>query len=425
MKGSHIFFIVFIAFYSISMSSETTEVDTYVFTGKNGPFIYSNIGLMNYRGDVGNLDNEWNSGTLLPAYTLGFDFKIAQLISLGVFGQYGHLSASERTLNRNHNFKTTLIGGGIKMSLLLANDYILKSNSVFKPYLFGTINYYTFNVLSDLRNDNGVEYYYWTDGTIRNMRQIPGSAEIAEIIDRNYVYETNLAKEQGFNTQSLGYGIGAGAAYEINTWLNATSEISYTFMQTDYLDGLAKSNGNDGFLNLSLGIECNIGKLKGTFKNKKTKKSSNKKIDFKELMNLDSDNDGVKDMEDWCPNTPHGTKVNKHGCPEEDKNNVPTHVLSDTIGVNRTELCDLYPSLCYGNKNELSYQSLNQSNNIQSRGKNNTTKNIDEIIVLADKNKDGVISTQELYQMIDDFFEGKHDLKTGDLHLLVNYFFEN
>ena len=43
--------------------------------------------------------------------------------------------------------------------------------------------------------------------------------------------------------------------------------------------------------------------------------------------NIDSDNDGVPDEYDACPNTPAGVKVDADGCPiDSDKDGVPDYL---------------------------------------------------------------------------------------------------
>jgi outer membrane protein OmpA-like peptidoglycan-associated protein len=83
---------------------------------------------------------------------------------------------------------------------------------------------------------------------------------------------------------------GAGIRYKINELFNV--QLQETFMYTDHdtRDYEARSN-NDSYLMHSLSLTMNFGKVK------------------------DSDNDGVSDKKDKCPNTPAGVKVDMNGCP--------------------------------------------------------------------------------------------------------------
>ena len=42
----------------------------------------------------------------------------------------------------------------------------------------------------------------------------------------------------------------------------------------------------------------------------------------------------------------------------------------------------------------------------------------------ADLNGDGEINSKEIYQSIDNYFDGKLDLRLGDLHKLIDYYFD-
>lgn len=83
---------------------------------------------------------------------------------------------------------------------------------------------------------------------------------------------------------------GVGIRYKINDLFNV--HIQETFMYTDHdtRDYEAHSN-NDSYLMHNIGLTMNFGKVK------------------------DSDNDGVSDKKDKCPNTPAGVKVDMNGCP--------------------------------------------------------------------------------------------------------------
>ena len=71
-------------------------------------------------------------------------------------------------------------------------------------------------------------------------------------------------------------------------------------------------------------------------------------VDFNEIERSDDDNDGVADMDDYCPKTPKGVKVDDSGCPLDDDNDgIPNYLdkekdtkkgaLVDENGVQLTE----------------------------------------------------------------------------------------
>ena len=62
------------------------------------------------------------------------------------------------------------------------------------------------------------------------------------------------------------------------------------FSNTDYLDDLKAGNNNDAFISFFTGLSFYLGK------------------------EIDTDNDGVEDDIDLCPDTPVGVKVDEFGC---------------------------------------------------------------------------------------------------------------
>ena len=55
---------------------------------------------------------------------------------------------------------------------------------------------------------------------------------------------------------------------------------------------------------------------------------------------------------------------------------------------------------------------------------NNGNEAIEEIKKLCDINGNGRITSKEIYESIDNYFDGKIDLALGDIHKLIDYFFE-
>ncbi len=78
---------------------------------------------------------------------------------------------------------------------------------------------------------------------------------------------------------------------------------TYNHSSTDYLDDIAASINNDGFITINLGISLAI------------------------LGKPDSDGDGVPDHLDRCPDTPKGVEVDEFGCPlDSDGDGVPDYL---------------------------------------------------------------------------------------------------
>lgn len=160
--------------------------------------------------------------------------------------------------------------------------------------------------------------------------------------------------------------VGVGAKFNVTNNLSIDLGYQINFVNADNVDGYNHGSNNDKFSYLHLGLEWAFGSskkpqmathnpvsslrteyLNGDLANKAALQSE---IDAQKAkddqikndlantnaqlakLSIDSDNDGVVDANDKCPNTPAGTKVDGSGCPlvlvvtEEDKK-----VLKDAI----------------------------------------------------------------------------------------------
>jgi len=159
-------------------------------------------------------------------------------------------------------------------------------------------------------------------------------------------------KNNGSNVQS--YYIPVGAGFKINLSRDINLDLGYklNFVNSDIFDGDVYGGGNDRFGYAHIGLEIGIGsskkpqlathnpvasmrteylgieqELKLQIAQQKAEISKLKtEVDAKtELINAtnaslikfttDSDNDGVPDIYDKCPNTPSGTVIDGSGCP--------------------------------------------------------------------------------------------------------------
>jgi len=104
---------------------------------------------------------------------------------------------------------------------------------------------------------------------------------------------------------------GVGVKYAIDNTLS-------TFAQTRFLRDFANNDNHKSFL---IGVEYKFGQTQPLQKVEPIQKPKPKPIQkpkpkpIQKPVVLDSDNDGVIDSMDKCPNTPAGVKVDKNGCP--------------------------------------------------------------------------------------------------------------
>lgn len=90
---------------------------------------------------------------------------------------------------------------------------------------------------------------------------------------------------------------------KISEKLSVNTLVSYYPTSTDYLEDVSASTNNDTYITGMIGLSY---ALSGS---------------------PDSDNDGVLDIKDQCPNTPKGVIVDEFGCPvDTDKDGVPDYI---------------------------------------------------------------------------------------------------
>jgi OOP family OmpA-OmpF porin len=181
---------------------------------------------------------------------------------------------------------------------------------------------------------------------------------------------TNYTNSGGENSIKEVF-IPIGLGFKVNLGSNVNLDLGYqvNFVQTDNFDGYTTGGSNDRFSYAHLGLEFLLGSSKTpnmstynpvnslrteyVWQNAQTKAMLQAQIDAEKAKNdqlrtdlnttnanlakltVDSDGDGVLDINDKCPNTPSGTKVDGSGCPlakpvvyvtEEDK-----RVVKDAI----------------------------------------------------------------------------------------------
>ncbi|HEX7585023.1 MAG TPA: OmpA family protein [Prolixibacteraceae bacterium] len=102
-------------------------------------------------------------------------------------------------------------------------------------------------------------------------------------------------------TSAMNFDLGLGAKHYINSG-------TAFYLEAGYINGIVSTDkagitGRENFWKATVGMEFDFGKVK------------------------DSDNDGVSDKKDKCPDTPAGVVVDKNGCPvDTDGDGVPDYL---------------------------------------------------------------------------------------------------
>lgn len=400
------------------------------------PSISLGGGVLTFNGDIGK-GNDVSSYTYIRS---GLHLNVEERllhnwlgVSLNVMN--GKIAKGERSTDtlHNRNFESSLMQFGLNITLYIQN----KKDAPIIPYITTGIAFASLNANTDIKYNGDSLYYYWTDGSIRNLPQKPGNEFIAHYVNRDYTYETPL-KSAASSAMSLPIGI--GFKLRLNKNVEANLGATYHMSFTNNIDG-ATNGASEGYLYSYFSLTYNI------FKKSKEEKEKEKhtNIDFSALDKADSDGDGVKDNEDKCPGTPKGVKVDEKGCPlDSDGDGVPDYqdkepntkkgaivdgqgktvtdemilakAMLDSVVASRSRIFLEDPSLAALKKLDTQIQKKASSGGVKSK--------IPKEFLNADLNKNGIISSTEITAVIDGFFDGSNDYTVEKIHRLIDFFFE-
>ena len=409
------------------------------------PVISLGAGTFNFMGDV----NDFYSSVF--SSHPGFKLNVSTFIDtkrdyrLNFFLLHGQLSGNERSyfdLQRNLNFKSEIINFGINFEYTF--NHFFPDDRRISPFLSVGIESFQFNSKADMHDSQGRPYNYWSDGTIRDLPENSRRAHESVVIQRNYIYETDLRSANLYGIGNypqiafalpVGYGLDFRVSERIS--MRVASSVHFTF--TDLVDnvssagtGITGSRRNDRFSYSYIAFHFDLFSDARTLEVERY--FANDGFDY--TLIEDQDGDGVFDFWDKCPDTPPGVEVDEHGCPiDSDGDGVPDYLdlepntpagafvdeqgreiapeqLGEMLGrwynaVSREEALTLTPLSpdIFAGYNRRSYQG------------------IPEKFRHLDANNDGFISFEELIRAIDIFFDGGSGLTVEDIYELNNFFF--
>lgn len=309
--------LTFVLVFAHQLAAAQTDSTTAVSENKlHRPQFGINTGLIGYYGDVGNLDGLSQTSRMNWGTSLSLLSPLTDAFSLRAFAFFGNITKEERVVGGNANFSTPIRMGGLSFSYNF--DHLLPEIRTIEPYISVGISTFEFNSKADLTDANGQTYHYWSDGTIRNLDENTPNKNDANIISRDYTYESDLrstSENSGmpYALRGITMPIGAGANLKINDFFTLNMGVEYHLGFTDNLDNISDQpqsrTGNDHFMFSSIGIFYNL---------HHEKKSSSEKttgIEFNEMEFEDEDVDGIADIIDLCPFTETGVAVDDYGCP--------------------------------------------------------------------------------------------------------------
>ena len=295
------------------------------------PKISLGAGRLAFHGDIGQKHFQLPQ-TSRAAFDLSISQRLSRYLQLDFVALFGKLGASEWLNNRQENFVSEIRAGGINLLYDFGN--IIPDKYTMRPFFSIGVMGFEYLSKTDLKDANGNTYYYWNDGSIKNMAEGSPGAQDAIYLKRDYKYESDIRElnKDGFGKyqeRAWSLPVGAGFILKVTNRVDAKINFQYFFINTDYIDGISnKSLGNrvgnkrkDNFAYTSVSLQYDL------VARKKPKVVN--PIDDTPLYALDksdSDGDGVADLVDDCPGTPDGAKVNLKGCPlDEDNDGVPNY----------------------------------------------------------------------------------------------------
>jgi len=396
------------------------------------PIISGGIGAFSFFGDVSDYIRSPFNG--LTSTRLAISRNLNPYLDIEFHGTYGNVAGNsyEGNVNTTQNFKTSLFLGGV--SLYYNFNHLLKRKRPIHPYFSLGAEILNFDPKGDYRDDSGNEYFYWEDGTIRDIPQALGRQ--GNLLTRDYNYEQPLRELDlygygKYSLTSVAIPIEAGLNIAVSDRVTARAGAVLHVPFTDYIDNYKQGSSNHYDLVLNTYVSLSIDLFSAaddiaaveTFKNLK----------FTITDNQDEDGDRVNDFNDECPGTPAGVKVTFRGCPEDvDKDGVPDYLDKQNtpatgkviVGANGIRLMDvqlivlLYDPEAVKRSEVKLYQSSKSSGNIDSGA-----KGIPEKFKSVDENGDRYISIDELNQAIDSIFEMNSTLTPDDIYELQEFFF--
>lgn len=286
------------------------------FTVKPRPIVGAEVNFRSFHGDV--LRSPLSDASVFFGANAGITSGRFDAI---VRYSAGRLTSATRVLPEPSNFSAQL-----KLIDLSIRYHPLKGNDL-SPFVQAGIGNTWFSSYTNLKDRLGNPYYYWSDGSIRNMPESEYNAISATPIVMDNTFETPLAIEQ----RSIYIPLLAGLEMPIGNSLRFSIAAEFLLLQSDNMDRNTNTQAWDQIRGVNASVSWSPDLRKRNQRAAKPKKPTSllpppdySNVDFKELLNTDEDGDGVNDLKDLCYGTPKGYPVDEHGCPaDRDGDGIP------------------------------------------------------------------------------------------------------
>ena len=360
--------------------------------------------LNSFFGDYNPENNIPTFATTNSSFFFNLEKRFGNTIALQLNLLKGSVADNDISLSNTRNFKTDIINIGANFILHLDNDIIISKKNPFSPYILFGFNYINFKSYSDYYDANDEYYYYWDDGTIRNISQ-NDTNNIASFLYRDYKYETLIEDSNLINNSNtvINLPFTLGFKFKINSQFQVRIFGTYNLLLSDIIDNVIDNNNND--FNISDedgdGVYDNIDFCHHT--------QSGISVDLKGCP-LDSDNDGVPDYIDKEPNTKSSAVVDELGRELTDSLFQMRSFEKDSMEIEKVVVFSKNPR-------ELYFEEHNQETL-------KTNDNFNVLIGEIDSNNNKHISYDELNSAIELFSNGSLNCSQEEIYELIDYFFD-
>jgi hypothetical protein len=414
------------------------------------PVVGLGLGVMNFYGEVHN--NFLNLSLGRPAYKLNvatfLDKK--QYFKTNFFLLYGELSGERRDASNprwNLNFKSDIIDFGINIHYDF--KHFIK-NSPIRPFVSLGIENVQFNSKTDTAyiapDGTRRAYYYWTDGTIRNIDESLGNTLPSRIVNRSYNYDADLRSANlyglgNYSQSAVSIPFDIGVDFSISDRINLRFGYSIHYTFTDLIDNVSWKNKDPEIIGNKLNDMFSYTYFTLHFDLFSDDRIITYRKAFADVENFDydlygdEDFDMVPDFMDKCLGTPVGVLVDSiSGCPlDGDGDGVPDYLdkepgtragaMVDENGVemNPDILAEQYNSEALNRKDVDIFLLMHKA---QSKYARKSSVPIPPKFKKVDTDGDSYVSFDELLKSIDDFFDFSSDYTTKDINELQDFFFE-
>jgi hypothetical protein len=407
------------------------------------PVLGIGSGVFNFHGDVRN-------NYLNPTVgDFGYKFNVTTYIDtkryykLNLFFLYGKMSANQRSIDpaMNLNFRTDLVDFGVNFEYSF--NHIIKNQRTIHPFISLGVENMQFTPKGDLYSAEGIEYKYWSDGSIRNIPEVAGDILLSRVINRDFAYETDLRKHEktlyglgNYSKNAFSIPVDMGLDFVISDRIFCRLATSFHFTMTDFIDNVSYKGtntvgkkGNDFFTYNYLSLHFDL------FSEPETQivEKLFADLEFDNIMLDDEDGDFILDAVDNCPETPYGVVVDSTGCPlDKDLDGIPDYLDEEPLsspGVwvdEKGRTLSEEEFLARLMNRDLAMSRAEVKDYFETIGKSYKAKRLEDIpekFKQIDLDKDGYISFDELLKAIDSYFDYKLNFTVEDIYELNSVFF--